>query len=184
MSDYGLWRAVGGSVEWKSSGPARALKVLDYPHHKVHAGEHYVVTTSATKNAAQKLDLLLTTPATKQMHYVAEYAGSGQITAALYENPTVLLTSFVGLSENNNNRNSANVASMTAGTISSTDVTAAGTQLLIQVMGGGLLGRTGGDVVTRAEFILKQNEQYLVELESGAAGNLITYAAYWYEEST
>ena len=56
-----------------------------------------------------------------------------------------------------------------------------GTVIYIQYIATGR--SQGGSTSSREEFILKQNETYLFELESDAAANILSGALEWYEHT-
>ena len=186
MSIHTIATVLSRVAERKADGRtyAGSLVTIDKAHHEIHEGDHYFVTRStAAASATDVMCVLLTTPATKRIHYTGSYGGSGAIVAHLVENPTVAVTSKVALVEFNSDRASTKAATVVAVKISSTDLSA-GTTLQKTVLGGGLQGRTGGSLAERTELILKQSEDYAILIDSDAASNNIAYIGTWYEEST
>jgi hypothetical protein len=160
----------------------RALNVIDYAHHEIHAGSHFLYTDAITLGAAATQDYLITVPdTTKWPHIIFILDGSAITQFDLYEdtdkNGTTLQT--VG----NSNRNSANVAGVTVhkGTEGgSTDGT-----LIHTYKGGSATNQARGNAGTRndEELILKQNTKYILRATSGTAGNLVNVNLSWYEHT-
>ena len=186
MSIHTIATVLSRCAERKEDGRtyAGSLVTIDKAHHEVHEGDHYFVSrTTAAASATDVMCLLLTTPATKKMHYTGSFGGSGAIIKSLVENPTLGAVSQAALVEYNSDRSSTKMATLVAKSISSTDISG-GTTLEKVVLGGGLQGRTGGSQAEREELILKQSEDYAILIESKAAGNNIAFLGTWYEESS
>lgn len=185
MSGFTADMVLSKVAERKSSdenGPYTGrLVTVDAVHSQVHKGQHFFITAStANASATDILGIVLTTPATKRVHFVDEFGGSAAVIHTLVENPTVANTSKVALVEFNNDRESTKAAGVVAVTISDTDVSG-GTTLQKHVLGGGLQGRTGGNLTARAELNLKQSEDYYISIASDGANNDISYLGLWYE---
>ena len=160
----------------------RALNVIDYAHHEIHAGSHYLYADAITLGAAGTQDYLITIPnTTKWPHMLFILDGSAITQFDLYEgadrNGTTLQT--IG----NSNRNSANIAGVTLhkGTSGgSTD------GIKIHTYKGGSAtnqSRSGAGTRNDEELILKQNTKYLLRVTSGTASNLINVHLSWYEHT-
>ena len=186
MSIHTIATVLSRVAERKADGRtyAGSLVTIDKAHHEVHEGDHYFVArTTAAASATDVMCLVLTTPATKKIHYTGSFGGSGAIVKTLVENPTLGAASKAALVEFNSDRSSTKAATLVAIKISSTDISA-GTTLEKVVLGGGLQGRTGGSQAAREELILKQAEDYAILIESNAASNNIAFLGTWYEESS
>jgi len=150
---------------------------IEHTHEEIHEGKHFVTTYAAVKNNAETIVLLLTTPDnTAVAHLLTKLRSSGEANFVLSENPTV---SNVGtaLTEINRNRNSANTAGVV---VTHTPTTSdAGTVIYTEHQGSGQ--QRGADVRGDNEFVLKQNEQYLLTITSEAASNDLSVILDWYE---
>ena len=151
----------------------------------VHDGKIFLVTAYGTFTATEELDIHLKTPATKRMHFYGEYSGSGAITASLIENPTIpgVPVSETTLAVWNADLESSVTPTMVAVTVTDTDLTDGDTMQKTQ-LGGGLQGRTGGSAIDPIAILLEQDQDYAMQIASGAAGNIITFNGFWIEEST
>ena len=160
----------------------RALNIIDYAHHEIHAGSHFLYTDAISLNAAGSQDYLITVPdTTKWPHMIFILGGSAITQFDLYEGTDKNGTTpqIVG----NSNRNSANLAGVTIhkGTSGgSTDGT-----LIHTYKGGSATNQSRGGTGTRndEELILKQNTKYILRITSGTASNLINVNLSWYEHT-
>lgn len=158
----------------------RAVKTIDYAHHEIHEGNHYYVqTTDADLDNGQSLVLRLNTPNTVRWDHFTPFVSSslGGV-LYLYENPT-LTTPGTALVEHNRDRNSPNTATLQA--FVKPAITANGT--LLQTVHIGTYGKKGDDGAVREqnEWILRQNEDYLLIFTSHADDNEVALGADWYE---
>lgn len=157
-----------------------SLQTLDYSHHEIHAGSHFFVTDYQTIGSASSVDWLIQTlNTTKWAHLTFEVVGVAVTTVTLYEGSD--RSGTTGLTEQNNDRNSANVAAVTVhrgvngGT---TDGTA-----IWQSSGGSASGAFRGGTTSgeASEIILRQNTKYILRVLSGTAGNICAVKLRWYE---
>jgi len=165
----------------KSSG---SLQVIDYAHHEIHGGSSFVVSdVDLDVDAAGPKYWRITTPnTTKWAHFTGSLAASGAGTIEFFENPT-LTGAGTGLTAYNRNRNSATAATL----VVAYDATASadGTRIfLTRVSSGGIPARdTGGSIDVRSEFILKQNEDYLLKFTADADNTKVWVTFEWYEHA-
>ncbi len=160
------------------------LVIVDSVHHEVHEGNHYFINNStANASATEILGTLITTPATKRVHMVSEFGGSAATVFTLIKGPTVANTSKSALVEFNNDQESTKTAAVVAVDISDTDISV-GTTMLKTVLGGGLQGRTGGNLAGRSELLLAQGEDYYFQINSDGANNNVAITVSWYEISS
>ncbi len=153
---------------------------IDHTHEELHEGNHFVSTYAATKNNAETILLLVTTPDnTAVAHLITKLISSGECNIVISENPTIS-NAGTGLTEINRNRNS----SKAAGTVitHTPTVSDAGTVIYTEHQGAGQ--QRGADVRGENEFVLKQNEQYLITITSEAASNDLSVILDWYEART
>ena len=159
----------------------RTLQTIDYAHHEIHAGLHFMYTDAVTLGSAATLDYLITTPDTTQWAHMLFFLDGSAITQwQLFEgadkNGTTLQT--VG----NSNRNS-----LTAATTLVHKGTGGGTTDGVQIAlykGGSATGssrQAGSSTRNDGETILKQNTKYILRVTSGTASNLTNVRLEWYE---
>ena len=162
-----------------------ASVTVDYEHHEIHSGSHYVVTDYDTDVdiLGPKYWHIITPNTTKHIHLIGNFYADGAGIWELYENPTTT-GNGTGLAEINSNRNSANTA--TAQVFYDATNSAAGT-LLWKVYLGELVNsanNSGGAGSRSREFVLKQNEQYLIKFTPAADDTLAGVELIWYEHTT
>lgn len=156
------------------------LQVIDYAHHEIHAGSHFLYTDSAELASGATQDYLITTPNTaKWAHMVFILEGSAITTFQLYEGSDKTGTTLQGVG--NSNRNSATVAGVTIHKGTSGGTTD-GT-LIHQYKGGAASAQSRAPTDTRndEEIILKQNTKYILRITSGTNANLTNVNLSWYE---
>jgi hypothetical protein len=159
-----------------------SVKVIDYSHAELHRGDHYFYTDHVELDSAAIQNYLITTSNTAEwghMHIMA--SGSAITTVEVFEatdkTGTTAQTVF------NNNRNSANTATITVHKGISGGTTD-GTRLIYTKSGSSTnQSRSGGEVRNDEELLLKQNTKYIVRITSGTNDNLCNLALYWYEHT-
>ena len=159
-----------------------AVETIDYAHHEIHAGSHFMYTDAVTLGEAGVQNYLITTPnTTKWAHMIFVMDGSAITTFELYEatnkGGTTLQT--VG----NSNRNSTTVATTTIHkglTGGDSDGT-----LIHKFAGGSATNQSKDSSSTRndEELVLKQNTKYILRVTSGTASNLTNVKLAWYEHT-
>lgn len=159
-----------------------ALNTIDYAHHEIHAGSFFTAGTALDLSAGGTVQLKITTPdSTRWAHLVGLVSVESESTVSWYENPTSP-GAGAALPAYNHNRNSSGTATCavagSVGTFSGT----VGTTLARYNMGSGR--GVGGDVREINEWVLKQNEDYLLEVVNGSSGpSLTTLVLAWYEHT-
>lgn len=161
-------------------GATDSLQVLDYPHHEIHAGSHFIYTDSVELDSAETQDYLITTPNdVKWAHMIMDRDGSAITQFLLYEGSDKIGTTPQNTI--NNNRNSANVSTTkihkgTSG--GTTDGT-----LISQYKSGAASAQSkqGSEVRNENEIILKQNTKYILRIISSTNANLVNVRLVWYE---
>lgn len=166
--------------EWNRFDLAtHGVNMVEYEHHEIHAGSHYLISDSTTLGNGAVIDFALTTPnATKWAHMTFDIEGSRELSIVLYEGSNFDAdgTPVVPL---NNNRNSSNTSALTVQ--SDPTVNAAGTQIFAQSKGA---NRQAGLISRKRELVLKQNTKYLFRITNGSTSdNLISWNADWYEHT-
>jgi len=173
-----------GTNHWDYTMDAstRAFTVIDYSHHEVHAGSHFIYLDAVTLNDTQTQVYLITTPnTTKWAHMLFAMDGSAITQFDLYEGADRLGTT--AQTAGNSNRNSSTVATTTI----HKDVSGGTTDgtLISRYKGGSSTKQSIGSTGTRSEeeIILKQNTKYLFRITSGSDGNLCNVRFVWYEHT-
>jgi hypothetical protein len=160
----------------------RSLQMIDYAHHEIHAGSHYMYTDAVELGSGGVQDYLLTTPnTTKWIHMLFDLDGSAITQFDLYEGSDK--TGTTAQTPGNSNRNSANTAGLTIHKGTSGGTTD-GT-LLNRYKGGALSAqsRAGAGSRNDQEIVLKQNTKYILRVTSGTAANLTNVRLEWYEHT-
>jgi hypothetical protein len=172
------WRPTSGDTS------TRSLTNISYEHHEIHEGEAYVTTYAVdTLDDTDTAELLIETPnTTKWAHLIVDVMGTHDTTIVFSETSTK--TTGTAMNEVNRNRNSGNTAGIVV--THTPGGAGAGTTIYTAIFGadatpasGGVFGNHRG----RAEFILKQNEKYLLVVTSATDGNRVSIFLNWYEHT-
>lgn len=156
------------------------LQIIEYEHHEIHSGSHFnYCDYSLNEGSGNTIEFVMTTPNTsKWIHLILESYSSEGATIELYEGASGI-SGGTTITPRNNNRNSSNTSDVTF-IKDPTTITSDGTRASGFLAGG---GRTAGFVKRGNEFVLKQNETYLVRITSLAVSNDISWCAEWYEHT-
>jgi len=159
-----------------------AVETIDYAHHEVHAGSHFMYTDAVTLAASATQDYLITTPnTTKWAHMTFHLDGSAITQWQLYEGADRSGTTPQTIG--NNNRNSATTATTTIHKGTSGGTTD-GVQAYIYKGGAATKqAQTGTEAGNTEEIILKQNTKYILRVTSGTNDNLTNVRLEWYEHT-
>ena len=180
--DVRLWTFNGSTWEkTRMDSTTHTLQIIDYAHHEIHAGSHFLYTDAVPLNSGATQDYLITVPdTTRWPHMLFVLDGSAVTQFELYEGAD--RNGSVAQTVGNSNRNSLTTATTTVH-----KGTAGGTTdgTLIHIYKGG--STTGGSrsaAGTRndEEIILKQNTKYILRVTSGTNGNLTNVRLSWYEQ--
>lgn len=162
----------------------RAQNIIEYEHHEVHGGSMYHVTRVVQIDDAASTELLIDTPdTTKWGHMTIQVQGSFDTEWWLFEATTK--TGGTAMTEHNHERNSANVATIV---VTHTPGGAGdGNEIHHERFGNdsGPAGQGGGSGQSRGtlEWVLKQNEEYLLRVTSHTDTNNISIIIDWYEHT-
>ena len=160
----------------------RALEVIDYSHHEIHAGNHYYIQGYFVLGVDTTNCVKLVTPNTaKWSHFIFKINSTGVTETHFDEDATGGLTGGVGVIPINNNRNSPSASDLviTSGVVCPTGYT---TRLENNFCNGdGVRVSIGSDSTRDDELILKQNTVYAQTIISRAAANIIQFKMSWYE---
>jgi len=170
---------------------SNALVGIDYAHHELHSGDEFTICHSASgKNDGQTINIYLKTPnTTKLIHMLINWSANGQAYLNVREAPTVTANTGTPAQIYNRYRDSlttsvvldnetvpvANKVNLDA------TVTAPGTIIMQEFAGAAK--QFGALVRGNDEFILKANTAYVFEVESDAAGLVLSLCLSWYEHT-
>ena len=162
-----------------------AINTIDYAHHEIHGGSAYFAVYSALKDTAGLIEVRIQTPdTTKWAHMVFAIQASLAATAQMWYPTTKTHEAGNAIVPMNRNHNSTNTSGLT---ICHTPGGAqAGTAQLTEYLGASATGgriSVGGGTGSRHEFILDQNNDYLIRITSRADGNALTLVMDWYEHT-
>lgn len=168
-----IWRSI------RIDSSTHSMQVIDYTHYKIHAGDAYTSSKDFTHGAGASPNVLIVTPnTTKWAHFVFQVISDDVVQVTLYEAPDY--AGGAALTAYNRNRNSANVSGLTL-TTDATD-SGGGKGTSIWTFKAGANKTITSSESDRFEFILDQNNKYLIE-SVGANGDLITFLLDWYEHT-
>ncbi len=160
--------------------PTHTLQTIDYAHHEIHVGRHFMYTDAITlADTATQVYLITTPDTTRWAHIWFDLQGSAITQFELYEGAD--RTGTAAQTIGNNNRNSdieSGLAIHKGVSAGSTD----GTLLFIHKGGSANnQSRAGSTTGNDEEIILKQNTKYILKVTSSTASNLINIKLEWYE---
>ncbi len=167
-----------------------SLQTISYAHHEIHGGAAYSAAISASGGSGTKATISFTTPdTTTWAHLVIIIRSNVEAQLTFGEAVTVTAASGADLAPFNRNRNSGNTSGMIsngsaggAGNVTTgAIVTSFGTELVSGAQVGS--GKDGDDARGIAEWVLKQNTAYAVELESQASSSEVYVELNWYEHT-
>lgn len=158
----------------------RAIKTIEYEHHEIHEGRSYYaqIYDNDLDDTGSLIMRLITpnTPRWVHLNIVVNSSLGGVF--YLFENPT-FSTDGTARVEYNRDRNSTNNATLEV--FEKPAITANGT--LLQTTHIGTDGKKGSEGSARGEneWILKQNEEYMIMYTSHSDNNKVRIGINWYE---
>lgn len=161
----------------------KVLTTIDYSHHEIHDGNHFLYTDAQELASGATGDYLITVKnSTKWPHMLFDLSGSAITQYLLYE-----ATDRVGVTletVGNSNRNSANATPETTIHKGVTGGSTNGT-LIHEFKGGSATNqsKSGSNTRNDEEIILKQNTKYLLKVGSFTASNLTNVRIAFYEHA-
>ena len=172
----------------RSDASTEALMIVDYEHHEIHSGSHFIINEVYDLSINNVIDIRITTPdTTKWAHTLIEFDTGSEYEFWLYE-VAVISTAGTAFTPINSNRNSAKASTLAIDIITNTSLANANADT--DISGATIIwhgkvgaGRTqGGGGGGRNEIILKQNTIYSFRAEAVAAG-YIHGEMHWYEHT-
>ncbi len=163
-----------------------SLQVVDYEHHELHAGSHFTYSQiDADFDIADAVELLIVTPdTTKWAHMVVDVEAALDTNVKLYEGSTHTVDAAQTARNNNRNSETSNTTTINTHNNDGADGTLIFESQFGISTGGGANKLTGGGAVRGAqEWILKQDESYLLVVTSGSDNSSLSIKLSWYEHT-
>lgn len=170
-----MWK---GAVTLLRDFITNVLIVIDYVHHEIHKGSHFVISGCDVLGVSDVLEFTITTPNTIKWSHLLFYISTyGNATLEIFENTTNIVagSTIIPINSNRNNTDS----SVNSIKKDPTSVTAG--DLLFTFLSGS--NKNVGLFSRENELILKQNTSYLFRITSNASTNLTCYNGEWYEHT-
>lgn len=162
--------------------PLGGLVIIPFEHHMIHEGNYFTISDysgDVAINSTTARWLIKTPDTVKRIHLTTMFDSSGAATVELYENPTVVANG-VAMTPVNNDRNSAKTT--TALVYRRPQTNGDGTLLEKRFMGANNnKTKLGGSARTAAEFILKQNEDYMLKYTPSGDNAIVATNIEFYE---
>jgi hypothetical protein len=185
MTEYILLKTSGPPVNPTADESTHATNTIDYQHHEVHGGSAYFAVHSALKADTEVSEVRIQTPdSAKWAHMVVGVQAALASTVDFHEGTTMTHEAGNAIVPLNRNRNSTKTSGLTichtpggADTSGSTF-----TEYIGAAASGGRIA-VGGEAGGRGEFILDQDNDYLIRVTSRADGNAISIIMDWYEHT-
>jgi len=169
----------------RGDSSTHAMVTVTNEHYETHEGDAYLVIYSGLADTAGTIELRIQTPdTTKHAHMTIEVDSALAATAELWYPTTKTHNATNAITPMNRDQNSSNTSGLTV--CHTPDGSQAGAANLLQYMGAASVsGRVnvGGGAGNRGEFILDQNNDYLIRCTSRADGNAMTIILDWYEHT-
>jgi len=157
-----------------------AQNIISYEHHEIHAGSHFnICDYDVGLGSGVEIEFIVTTPdTTKLAHLTFSIFSSTGARVDIYEGASGI-TGGNAVIPRNNNRSSTNTSVMTVVKDPSA-ITSDGTFAAGYLAGA---GRTAGFANRENEYVLKQNETYLLRITTTASSNNVSWCFEWYEHT-
>jgi len=162
-----------------------AQTTIDYAHHEIHDGSAYFAVYSALKDDTGFIEVRVQTPnTTKWAHMIIVIDCALAGTAQLWKPTTKTHEAGNVMALMNRNHNSTTASGLTV--CHTPGGTQSGTSNLTRYLGAATTGGRadqGGRGGSGLEFILDQNNDYLIRVTSRADSNALTILLDWYEHT-
>lgn len=160
-----------------------ALVCIDYEHHRIHAGKHFLISGFDVFASDASIYFGVRTPADNVAHFTFEVNATSQTEFYIYEGAT--FTNGAAVIPVNNNRNSVITSDMVVKINPTVAGGATGTTIYSQSRGlKGVTPAKGpafGVNSREREFELKESIDYIIQIKSKDDDNIISYEGEWYE---
>ena len=185
MTEYILLKTGGAPVNPTADDITHAINMVDHAHHEIHDGSAYFAVHSMLRDDTEVAEVRIQTPdTTKWAHMVIGVQAALAATVEFHEGTTMTHEAGNALTPMNRNRNSTNTSGLTiCHTPGGADTSGADwTQYIGAAASGGRIA-VGGEAGGRNEFMLDQNNDYLIRATSRADGNAISILMDYYEHT-
>jgi hypothetical protein len=167
-------------------GSTDALTTIDYAHHEIHAGSHFMVQRSDTLATGDTIAIAFTTPNTDlEQHTIWTIYGSGAITLDMIDDVTSYTGGTATTPHNFNHRSTKTSTSATKagsdGVLIDPIVITGGSAYELTRIGSG--NKSGGSGGTREEHILAKNEITIFRVTAVGNGIVASLSVEWYEHT-
>lgn len=155
---------------------------IDYEHHEIHGGSHYIVASFTNLAAAGTVNFCATTTdSSLWTHFLWEIQSTNETQLKLFEGAGYGTDGTV-ITPLNSDRNSTKISTMDL-RLNAT-ITTAGTAIMQQAFGvsGTPVTSEGGQNRATSEVIFKQGSSYVIQAIAIGA-SLISYTGHWYEHT-
>ena len=157
---------------------------IDFPHHEIHAGDHYRIKDFVTLGSGGTLNFTVETPTTgNDMHLFWKAKSPQPMELVVYEAGSYTGTVGTALTPRNSNRDYADAFPGTFQT--DPTVVSLGTRLEADAWGKADVPArsSGGDARSDDEMKLGVNTVYMYHFLSKGADNLLAYEGSWYDHA-
>lgn len=180
-----LWVSAGsGNQPYTIDKATASFTTIEYDHHIIHAGDSFVITGSSAVGNNVEISLGFTTEnGSKWAHAIYNVASKDESFIKIWEGAT--LSGGVILTPINRNRNSAtaSVNTITSNPVVSGAIGVQTSGTLLEQLYIPATKQAGFETRGTAEFILKSGTDYLFQVTSLAAANVISPKLDWYENT-
>ncbi len=183
MDDDGrLWMSIGsGTAVAGIDTISSTLPVIQTEHYEVHKGNYFTVTEydADVDIVGPKIWHISTPDTALRAHTIFSVTSDTAGTVEFWEGPTIT-NSGTGLTPRNNDRTSSDTTTFKFWT--GPTVSASGTLLQVDRIGTYKpQTRIGGKLRQYSEFILAQNQSYLLKFTTDADNGKVTFNGEYYE---
>jgi len=187
-----LWKSLTATYDGTNYDKVRidpatnSLQTVDYPHHEIHNGSHYFVTSYQDLAINNVLQFTFQTPnTTAWVNWVWVLSAESETLWQVYEGGTINNPLANAVVIRNNNRNSINTSDVTARYELHANLAAANTDVTVaagNIIESGIIGsgRDAGSTGRDSEIVMKQNQLYVMRATATAAG-YVNFNMQWYE---
>jgi hypothetical protein len=152
---------------------------IDYVHEEIHEGKHYTCSYSKAISAGSVLAIVVTTPASKDVHFTAGFQSSLSGTLIFAQNTTYSAGS--ALTVWNNKLSSSDNSGCTF--VGTPTITTYGTAISTIVIGtNDKQTPIGGGMESRSEYILATSSTYVIYFTANATSTYSSINATFYVE--
>ncbi|KKK71598.1 hypothetical protein LCGC14_2912300 [marine sediment metagenome] len=160
-----------------------SLTIITIPHNRIHVGDmysasHLFIDVASTADA----EILVKVGSNKFLHFIFSVSAGAEAYVYFFENPTI---TDDGTTVNiyNMNRRSSNTSDITV--YQNPTIGAVGTQLSTDLLPGAVKKMdVGGNIRQDTEWVLKENNNYLIRAtNNGAGAESVAIQLEWYEVS-